>query len=358
MQPIATNDGMMEPILRLDRDLKAAARQLGQRQARSLVDFFYQIQDFRTNSANKQRGAGPSEPNALLDWTYENMHRFENDIKRAMDAFTDEWMVGRWMKSIVGIGPILSAGMLAHLDIRRAKTAGHFWSFAGWSGDGQAPWLGKGGRDELVKQIEEEAGKQLKPRQLVEAIAKATHRRPELLLEMAYQLAEDDDGNRPEYPTRTNILNAASLRPWNAKFRLLCWKLGDVMCKMQRHDDDVYGHLYVARREYETPINDRGGYAHLAKASLEEKNWRRDTETKQKYLEGKLPNARLHLRAIRYCVKIFLSHLHHVMHVDFYGRDPDVPYVFAKCPGDHRHFIPIPNWPFEDGGRSLKELLR
>ena len=33
--------------------------------------------------------------------------------------------------SQLGVGPVITAGLLAHLDIERAPSAGHFWSFAG-----------------------------------------------------------------------------------------------------------------------------------------------------------------------------------------------------------------------------------
>ena len=35
------------------------------------------------------------------------------------------------MKSQYGIGPVIAAGLLAHIDISRAPTVGHIWAFAG-----------------------------------------------------------------------------------------------------------------------------------------------------------------------------------------------------------------------------------
>ena len=45
------------------------------------------------------------------------------------------------------------------------------------------------------------------------------------------------------------------------------------------------------------------------------------------------------------------------MYRDFYHDDPPKPYAFEKCPGDHRHYIAPPNWPFEGDGVGLGELL-
>ena len=52
----------------------------------------------------------------------------------------------RWMMSIHGIGPILSAGIMSHIDIQKAPTAGHIWNFAGlnpsieWKKGTKRPW--------------------------------------------------------------------------------------------------------------------------------------------------------------------------------------------------------------------------
>jgi len=65
----------------------------------------------------------------------------ENQIKRSLDKFTDHHPVGKWMKSIHGIGPVIAAGMLAHIDIEKAPTAGHIWRYAGL--DPTVVWLSK-----------------------------------------------------------------------------------------------------------------------------------------------------------------------------------------------------------------------
>ena len=43
------------------------------------------------------------------------------------------------MRQIVGIGPVISAGILAHLEVPR-PTAGHINSFVGWAAADQKPW--------------------------------------------------------------------------------------------------------------------------------------------------------------------------------------------------------------------------
>ena len=71
-----------------------------------------------------------------------------------------------------------------------------------------------------------------------------------------------------------------------------------------------------------------------------------------------LAPAHIHARARRYAVKIFMSHLHHVMYVDFNGEDPPKPFIIENSDGVHTHTIPIPHFPLADdlGGKPLSDL--
>lgn len=315
---------LWESITRLDRDMRSASRLLGQREARYLVDCYYAIQDFRIQAAGQVRASAESEePNRVLEWLFDSMRRLEGDVQKSLGEFSDRYLIGQWLQSLVGIGPVISAGLLAHLDVRGCKTAGHFWSFAGL-----------------------------------------------------------DPTKKWEKKTK---------RPWNAKLKVLLWKAGESFIKFQGHEDDYYGKMFVERKASEWAQNLSGKNAEAAARALSEKNYGADTIARAWY-EGNvkvswaeqavadgdgfpatlpaksrpkspevamLPPAHVHARARRWVEKVFLSHVHHAMYHNYYGEDPERPYVFEKCPGDHRHFIPLPNWPFkgQDAAR-LTELLK
>lgn len=141
---------VMEDIefqVKLNNDLKAAAKTLDFNEARYLVDGYYQIQKSRVMMGGQIRAAKEAgEPNILLTWLFNNMKATEGSIKSGLDTFTDEHESSRWMKSIKGIGPVISAGLIAHIDITKAATAGHIWSFAGlnpkqeWKKGEKRPW--------------------------------------------------------------------------------------------------------------------------------------------------------------------------------------------------------------------------
>lgn len=137
----------MEPVQRLTRDLKQAAVTLSADEARYLVDYYYTMQGDRIRSAHQGRTLEEAgEPHDVVSWLGTNTGILEQQVKRALDAYTDSLVVGRWAKSITGIGPIIAAGLSAHIDITKAPTVGHIWRFAGldptvrWEKKTKRPW--------------------------------------------------------------------------------------------------------------------------------------------------------------------------------------------------------------------------
>lgn len=137
----------LEPIARLTKDLKAAQRTLSPREARYLVDLYYVIQEDRKRAGNQVKAMTKSaEPHELLGWVLGASETLENDIRRVLDAWSMEYVEGRWARSICGIGPVLASGLIAHIDITQAPTVGHIWRFAGldptvvWSKGQKRPW--------------------------------------------------------------------------------------------------------------------------------------------------------------------------------------------------------------------------
>lgn len=122
----------LEPIQRLTKDLKEASYILSDDEARFLVDAYYMMQDNRIRSAGQIRSMSETgEPNEVLQWLLNQNQTLENQVKRALDAYSGAHPIGQWAREQKGVGPVIAAGLLAHLDIKKAPTNGHFWSFAG-----------------------------------------------------------------------------------------------------------------------------------------------------------------------------------------------------------------------------------
>ena len=132
-------------VQRLGRDLAVAASTLSDEEARFLVDAYYQMQEGRKRAANQARSMD-AEPHSVLVWLREQDEILESQIKRALEKYTDARPVGVWMKSTHGIGPVIAAGLMAHIDIEKAKTVGNIWRYAGldptskWEKGHKRPW--------------------------------------------------------------------------------------------------------------------------------------------------------------------------------------------------------------------------
>lgn len=264
----------LQAIQKLTKDLRVAAKVLTKQEVRYLVDTYYQMQEYRKATANQCRIMDESEePHEVLSWFLKNAETLETQIKNALNAYADGDPIGRWCKSIVGIGPVIAAGLLAHIDIEKAPTAGHIWSFAGL--DPQAKW---------------------------------------------------EKGQK---------------RPWNAKLKVLCWKIGQSFVKVSNNENDIYGKIYKERKAYEQEKNDAGDYADQAEYKLQHTKIGKSTEAYKWYSQGKLPPAHIQQRAERYAVKIFLSHLHYVWYKEHYGVEPPKPFAIAIL--GHAHEIKVPN---------------
>jgi hypothetical protein len=264
---------------KLTRDLRKGG-ELTMQSARYFVDQYYAIQDFRIQANNQIRAAiEVNEPVETIEWMASQFETLESQVKVTLGNWAQNYVPGRWARSILGIGPVLSAGLLAHIDIEKAPYAGHIWSFAG-----------------IIPGVEWKKGER---------------------------------------------------RPWNAKLKVLCWKIGDSFVKVSGRPNDVYGKIYRARKALEVERDTKGLFADQAQETLDTRNIK-DPATLAVYRAGHLPLGRLDLRARRYAVRIFLAHYHHVAYEDHYKQSPPRPYILDEKGGHHTHYLAPPNWPMAE----------
>jgi hypothetical protein len=123
----------LESVEKLTRDLADASKTLSHKEARYLVDLYYQMQDNRIRSYGQVRALSEAEePHEVIAWAATQSETLENQIKRALDKYTDEEPAGVWAKSNCGIGPVLSAGLCANIgDASRFASCGDLWAYCG-----------------------------------------------------------------------------------------------------------------------------------------------------------------------------------------------------------------------------------
>lgn len=137
----------IESLQKLSRDVKVAVETLSPAEVRYLVTAYYQMQENRKVSDNQTLAlTNAGKPHEVVAWLAHNNMTLERNIKSLLDAHTSTTTIGRWSKSIVGIGPVIAAGLSAHINIEKAPVPGHIWSFAGlsplseWKKGEKRPW--------------------------------------------------------------------------------------------------------------------------------------------------------------------------------------------------------------------------
>lgn len=124
----------LEILQKLNKDIRTAAVMLSDQEARYLVDTYYQMQEYRKRTENQCRrldNTPENEPHETIRFFANNFDMLENQIKSVLQSYVKSKPIGQWLMSITGIGPVISAGLMAHIDIAKVQTAGQIQAYAG-----------------------------------------------------------------------------------------------------------------------------------------------------------------------------------------------------------------------------------
>lgn len=282
-------------IARLSKEQKALASTMGRDEARCLVDAYYQIQDYR-KAAGNQRRAGlklgdtekvdlPAYP--LIEWLGSHTASIELRLKNFLQAYAENDPVGQWSLSVCGIGPVISAGLLCHIDIEKAQTVGAIWKFAGldptsvWGKGQRRPWNAK------LKTLCWHIG---------ECFVKVQNNKDDFYGQLYVE--------RKLYEQQRN-------------------EAGELA--------DQAANILATKNFKSKPVKED--------CEAAEEDFKRASEW---YSQGMLPPAHIHARAKRWVVKLFLAHWHEVAFCERFGTMPPKPYVIEHC--GHIHKIEVPNY--------------
>ena len=129
---------------------------------RALVDFRTQIQKQRIAISNRldalarEADEAESTTSALWErWFYE-LQDIEGRIDKDIESITGDYPIIALMCEVKGVGKLLAAQVVAHIDISRAPHVSSLWRYAGYGVDGE------GERDRLQKGVKAPYNKGLK----------------------------------------------------------------------------------------------------------------------------------------------------------------------------------------------------
>jgi hypothetical protein len=301
----------------LPSDLRKATATMETREARYLVDTYYQMQDYRMASSSQVRSIGrDGEPHATLDFFGGQFATLEKQIKGSLKSYAEGDPLGVWAMSNYGIGPVIAAGLLAHIDISKAPTVGHIWAFAGL--DPTRKW-------EKGQKRPHNAKLKVLCWKIGESFKKFSGR-DDCYYGKLYQQRKAYEVERDE---------AVLVVPEG------------VSIETEYTDQEVFIGTFVldgnAVTAYKIPQGGTargiwmyGGNAKWCMETLTTKNIK-DADTLAKYRSGHLPAGRLDMRAARWATKLFLAHYHGEGYRLHFGEEPPLPYPIAHL--GHTHMI-------------------
>lgn len=103
-------------------------RDLNRHEARYLCSMYYAQQEERIRNYSRAKKFDDSPTITLMARSAELL---EDETKKALDRYSRSHPIGRWLRSITGIGPVMAAGLLGFVDINICNTAGKLWAYAG-----------------------------------------------------------------------------------------------------------------------------------------------------------------------------------------------------------------------------------
>jgi hypothetical protein len=142
-----TESGIAVPTLpeieTLERKIRTTAAELPPEEARLLVLLYYQLQEHRIATGNQAKSGGD---NPILLHYHTQLSALEKSLPPLLGRWAQSQTIGKWSLSQIGVGPVMAAGLLAHIDIVKFPSVSHLWSFAGqnpmakWGKGEKRPW--------------------------------------------------------------------------------------------------------------------------------------------------------------------------------------------------------------------------
>lgn len=421
----------VQGLAKISKNIKEEIVNVTRQDARYLVDAYYQVQKMRVRTNNQLKAISKSADSenyatpTSVKWVYLSTKNTEEQIKLMLDAYTDSHKIGQWLKSVIGIGPVLAAGLMSNFDINGVNHFGQFHSYAGLN-DNNNPWLGKEGANKMVRDIRKSlkekdketvlyckdnirdwwkfeayieecltsaskhdyfvdylstnikdvvnskwhpqinsiiehfddeslvAGflvrtylddKLLTPEFYTQVMIKTTRNITSIKKGINNVIENRKDAPKYINPTTADMSAYLAKPPYNLDLKKMCYLIGDQFMKRHNNPKSVYGKLYEERKALIIKQNLEGKYAEQSAEYLAKKNISKSTKTYQAYSKGLLPDGQIDMRARRYAVKIFISHVFEAMYIDKHGKLPPLVYPIEYL--GHADYIK-PEVPYSD----------
>lgn len=316
-------------VRRVPKDIRYSAVDMSKLEAQYLYKDYMSWRKLNQTSTHYRNILGKKGDHSdCINFITADIQRLRKNIVDMLDIWAENYITGRWVKSIPGLGPVVAGGLLSVVDIKRAPTSSSLCQFAGF-GDKKRCTIPAG--QKLVKASIDEYGHTPTPEH-IKYIADA--------LELNYERFNALCKIRQKSYSWDRIFWVMRIPPYNPiahdatliAIKGLVWNEG---C--------YYNGIYKHNIERITLLNANGQYKKTAEFELTTKSYVRDTPAKRAYEAGKLPDSRIKAMARRAAVKAFLRHYWMVEYRAQTGEMPPEHYAIDVLGGSHK--LVVPNWP-------------
>lgn len=304
----------LQPIIKMNRDmLKAFTNEypggVTDNEARFLVDTYYNIQKARIRNVLQSKGLDrdakktgkDAEPHEMLDKFASDFAIHEENIKKILAWYVAVHPMAWFFENTLGVGPVLAAGLLAHIDITQCPTVGHIWNFAGlnptisWDKGQKRPW------NTALKTIAWKIG---------DSFVKLSGRTDSFYSQIYKQRKEREWEKNLAGDYQDEATRSMEKKKYGKATDQFAWYTG------QCCPDKAKAALVEGKSPTAAGCKvDAGGIAMLSPAHID-------------------------ARARRYAVKIFLSHFHECWYRQTFGQEPPKPFAIAIL--NHAHYLAPP----------------
>lgn len=303
----------LQPIIKLNRDLFKARMAdfpggVTDNEARFLVDTYYTIQKARIRNVLQSKGldrdakksGNEPEPHEAIDHFASDFAIHEENIKKVLDFYVKGHPMGWFFERTLGVGPVLAAGLLAHINIKQCPTVGHIYSFAGlnptmvWDKGQKRPW------NTGLKTICWKIG---------DSFVKLSGREDSFYSQLYVKRKAQEWAKNLAGEFAEEAQKSMAKKNYGKSTDQYAWYTGKCCPEKVR--------ILLAAKKTVTAENSKGagGFPMLSPGHID-------------------------ARARRYAVKMFLSHFHECWYRETFGIEPPAP--FAISIQGHAHYIAPP----------------
>lgn len=331
------------------KDRLEFSRHMTRDQANILIANYYRVQAQRKRFKQQMKAFKEKDKQyPFLKYNFDQFFTIEKENYRTLDIYSSYNPAGIWLRSIVGIGPVIAMGLISYLDVSKADYAGSFLRYAGI--DAKIKWWGKEEASGFInKAVEQRTGKPLAKKLLdTHAISEEEARLTCVIGDRNFSALEQygrrmlnitDPEEKVKFTVKI-VRNFLVMPPWNRQLKQMCYFAGKSFCYCSNRPKSLYGKLYKERKAEETARNMDGEYKDQAAAILEDRGSSLTPSVRSQLQKGQLIKAHIDKRALRWVEKILLSHYFDLSYRVYHeGKEPPLPYAIGKLKHEHARFI-------------------